>query len=145
MDIRAWAVDDLSALALLADRSTPHAWSVDVLRDCFKATYQGWVLEDKNKIIGFIVIFLLGEECELLNICIDPEYRRQGLGQRLMDHVIEYSQSKNLSRIYLEVRDGNQHAIDLYHACGFGEVGVRKDYYPCSNGREDARLMVKIL
>jgi len=43
--------------------------------------------------------------------------------------------------LLLEVRPSNHTAIQLYHSVGFNEIGVRKDYYPAHNGREDALIL----
>jgi len=46
-----------------------------------------------------------------------------------------------VQRVFLEVRPSNPHAIALYHAAGFAEIGRRPHYYPAHGGREDAIVM----
>jgi ribosomal-protein-alanine N-acetyltransferase len=76
----------------------------------------------------------------ILNVAVDPAFRRQGLGQRLLEYALEYSRRLGASRVELEVRTGNEAAIALYQKHGF-EI---RELVPCyySNG-EDAFLMVR--
>ncbi|MDH3342249.1 MAG: ribosomal-protein-alanine N-acetyltransferase, partial [Gammaproteobacteria bacterium] len=55
------------------------------------------------------------------------------------------SAQSGVDMILLEVRRSNQCAIDLYDSEGFHELGVRKDYYPADDGREDAIIYAKYL
>jgi ribosomal-protein-alanine N-acetyltransferase len=77
----------------------------------------------------------------LLNLCIDPEYAGQGFGRFLLKEMIRRALERKCMMFFLEVRVSNTHAINLYFSEGFNEVGIRPNYYPAGNGREDAMLM----
>lgn len=94
-----------------------------------------------NKIVGYICIFHLFEEGELLNIAVNPEFRGMGIAQKLMDKMFETLKTKNVSRITLEVRESNTPAISLYTKNGFVPFAVRKNYY--SKPTEDGIVMEK--
>jgi ribosomal-protein-alanine N-acetyltransferase len=76
-----------------------------------------------------------------MNICVAPEVQKQGVGSKLLEHMIELARKK-AEMIMLEVRPSNKGAISLYKKRGFNEIGVRKGYYPAENGdREDAVML----
>ncbi|MCB1828109.1 MAG: ribosomal protein S18-alanine N-acetyltransferase, partial [Coxiellaceae bacterium] len=103
-----------------------------------------WILE-VEKPIGFLVVHDKINECEIMNIAVLPQCQRKGYGQQLLAHAMAYAESKNFSRLCLEVRASNAAAISLYHAAGFIDVGLRKNYYPKGHEREDAVLMTLVL
>ena len=65
----------------------------------------------------------------------------QGIGKKLMTHFLQLARRHNADVVMLEVRPSNQAALGLYQQCGFNEIGVRRNYYPAENGREDALLL----
>jgi [ribosomal protein S18]-alanine N-acetyltransferase len=143
MKVRLVEAPEMLTLATLAQRADAYPWSEQVLLDCLKAHYSIWVMESSQKIIqGFVVVLCQLDECELLNICVDPSCQRQGIGRYLLGHAVRFSQQKGMKLIRLEVRADNSAAQSLYHSLGFIKVGVRKGYYPCDQGRDDAHLFV---
>lgn len=79
-------------------------------------------------------------EAELLNIAVHPSQQGKKLAKQLLQYVLEQLKQQQYERLYLEVRMGNQRAINLYESLGFNQIGERLDYYPAKNGREDALL-----
>ena len=77
---------------------------------------------------------------EIMNIVVRKKYRRNGIGEKLLQELINLSMKKNLENIELEVNSNNKPAINLYKKFGFKEVGLRKKYY---NNVDDAILMQK--
>ena len=75
-----------------------------------------------------------------MNISVCPGFKRQGAGQKMLEHLIEYARPK-AEKIFLEVRPSNPGAMVLYQKVGFKEIGVRKNYYPAKDGREDAVML----
>lgn len=143
--MRLLAESDLSQLALIEERTQAFPWTEDTFKQCFNSGYRGWVLEQDNKVIGFIIVTLQMDECHILNIAIHPDYQRRGLGYQLLADVLALLKEKAVRAVYLEVRSSNLPAISLYHKLGFVEVTVRKNYYPSKKGREDAIVLAKDL
>ena len=73
-----------------------------------------------------------GEE-ELLLIGVLPEFRRRGLGEKLIEQLLIASRSRGAERLFLEMRRGNP-AIHLYEKMGFEPIGERRNYYKLANG-----------
>jgi ribosomal-protein-alanine N-acetyltransferase len=63
------------------------------------------------------------------------------LGRKFLRHLIEVARQDGADMMFLEVRPSNDKAIGLYLSEGFNEIGLRRNYYPAANGREDAILM----
>ncbi len=73
------------------------------------------------------------DEEELLLIAVAPHFRRRGLGELLISHLLTAATARGVTRIFLEMRRGNP-AIGLYHKVGFTPIGERRDYYRTPNG-----------
>lgn len=93
------------------------------------------------QLVGYALFSTVLDEAELLQIAIDPAWRRQGLAQRLLQQAQTELAAAGIVRLLLEVRLSNQPAVQLYRRLGFSEDGRRRDYYPTATGREDALLM----
>ena len=62
-----------------------------------------------------------------------------------MNYLLDVAQTSPVTRMLLEVRASNQAAQALYARCGFTQVGVRRRYYPATEGREDAWVLARPL
>lgn len=113
-------------------------WTAETFDACFSAGYLGWVMENQEKILGFIMISLMHDECHILNICVDHPYQRQGFGRRLLEYALNHARESRMGIAYLEVRRSNTRAISLYRKMNFAQIGERKGYYPTVAGDEDA-------
>lgn len=99
----------------------------------------------KSSVIGFSLTRTVADESELLLLAVLPNHHRRGIGGRLLDDFIERAGEEGLSRVHLEVRDGNP-AVEMYRSAGFRPVGRRRNYYRASDGsRFDALTLVREL
>jgi len=94
---------------------------------------------DNDELVGFIHISKSYETIDIVNIVVDINKRKMGIGYRLIDYVAHLFSDVN--NIMLEVRDSNEAAINLYKKYGFEIINVRKKYY----GNEDAIIMKKVI
>ncbi len=95
----------------------------------------------ENKAVGYGGMYTVLDEGYVTNIGVLPDYRRKGIGAKIVNSLIDYSKEKSLDFLSLEVRVSNSAAISLYKNFGFEEVGVRKNFY--SNPKEDALIMTR--
>lgn len=95
-----------------------------------------------NQIVGYIIGITKKNIGTIVSIAVKKDYRKKGIGKKLLDSIIEYFKSKNVSLINLQVRIDNYEAISFYEKNGFKKVKVLKNYY--SDGC-DAFLMEKKL
>lgn len=98
-------------------------------------------LDSSGKVLGYVGMMTVLDEGYIANVAVDPAYRRQGIGDRLIERLTEIAAERRLSFVTLEVRAGNRPAIALYGKHGFVPVGLRRNYYTLP--REDALLMTK--
>jgi [ribosomal protein S18]-alanine N-acetyltransferase len=95
-----------------------------------------------EEIVGFIFVMTSQGTGHLTTIGVAPEHRRRGLAQKLLRHVEEALQKREIATISLEVRVSNISAQSLYRGLGYTIVQRLNNYY---NNGEDAFLMVKSL
>lgn len=94
---------------------------------------------DDGIIKGCIVFEKIYDRVELDYIVVDKNYRRCGIGNKLINYLIQYCKTKNISNITLEVNENNISALSLYKKNGFNIVSKRTRYY----GENDAILMMR--
>ena len=80
-------------------------------------------------------------EADMMNLAVDPNFRRQGIGEALVLQLVKELKSRGAYCLTLEVRASNEAAIGLYNKLGFAAVGRRRDYY--EKPREDACILRK--
>lgn len=110
---------------------------------------QSWVAEvtldpqpesqPASKIAGMIVTWFIIDEAHIATLAVHPEYRRLGIGRKLLVAALQSALRKGMAQATLEVRASNWAAQELYRQFKFEEVGRRKKYYKDNN--EDAIIM----
>ncbi|WP_208856767.1 ribosomal protein S18-alanine N-acetyltransferase [Pseudoalteromonas rubra] len=142
--------DHLAALPLqqvmdIEQACHTHPWTSKTMQSCLSGRYFNAALYLDEQLVGFYVGERAGPDFTLMDICITPTCQGQGLASQLLAHFVARCEQDRAENIFLEVRVGNEAAIGLYHKAGFTEMGVRKNYYPSTDGKEDALLMGKVL
>jgi ribosomal-protein-alanine N-acetyltransferase len=91
----------------------------------------------EERIAGFAVARRVApDEIEILNVAVDPIFRRRGAARALIQEFI----GRNPGTLYLEVRQSNVAARKLYHSLGFQAIAVRQDYY---SGPVESAIVMK--
>ena len=80
-------------------------------------------------IAGYIIAFSVGEDAEVLNVAVHPQFRGKGLAGQMLDAVLIQLGSRGVRTAFLEVRESNAAALSLYMSRGFSEIGRRSKYY----------------
>ena len=101
------------------------------------------VAKTDGRIAGYAGTWLVFDEMHVTNIAVHPDYRNRGIGNKLVEEIINIARESGLKRITLEVRNSNNQAIYLYEKNGFKAEGFRKKYY--ADTGEDAIIMWKEL
>ena len=136
---------DLKQVIAVEKKAYPQPWTLGIFRDCLRVGYKAWVMTLDEAVIGYGIVMLSPGEAHILNLCIDPDYQKRGLGRHLLLHLIKKTDRTDIDMVLLEVRRSNTHAQKLYQSEGFHELGVRKAYYPTDEGREDAIILAKYI
>jgi ribosomal-protein-alanine N-acetyltransferase len=80
-------------------------------------------------VLGYIVAWFVADEGQIANLAVAVDACGQGIGKQLLDKALDDGRSRGIEAVYLEVRDSNQRARQLYRSRGFEEVGRRRGYY----------------
>jgi tRNA threonylcarbamoyladenosine biosynthesis protein TsaB len=123
---------DVPWLVALEARSQKFPWLARHFMDSFVANHDAWGIRWSGQAVGFAFMLHAPDASHLLNVAVEPELRRKGLGVRLLRHVMRRAAAAGNTEMFLEVRASNDMALALYRRLGFRQVGLRKDYYPAS-------------
>ena len=133
--------DDLDTVIAIEESVYPFPWTRGIFFDCLNIGYLCWVLERDEKIIAYSVMSVAAGEAHLLTIVVAGDEQGKGYGKQMLNEMIQHAVNDHAETMYLEVRTSNKVAIQLYHQRGFNELGIRNNYYPAENGREDALIL----
>jgi len=97
------------------------------------------VVDVSDEDVAYAVLWCILDQGELANIAVDEAWRRRGIGARLLDRVLERAKERGVKDLFLEVRQSNNVARDLYLRRGFTSIGMRRNYY--DSPREDACVL----
>lgn len=97
--------------------------------------------EENGKIVGYMGMWRILDECHITNVAVLPEYRKRGIATLLIDKMIKVCKCSEITKMTLEVRESNFNAINLYRKFGFCPMGKRPKYY--QKPIEDAIIMWK--
>ena len=121
-------------------------WTKGTLLNNQGERYLNLKLSVENQIVAFTICQTVLDEATLFNIAVAPEFQGKGYGKRLLSALILQLQQQGIQTLWLEVRESNHTAQQLYTQLGFNEVTIRKNYYPTPNGgRENAVVMALYL
>lgn len=145
MPIREMQEADLAAVMLNERAAYDFPWSDSIMASNQKRHYcivfESLEENQPSKILGHAILSTVADEASVLNIAVSPDAQRQRIGYQLMENILAHAQQKNCLEVFLEVRESNRPAFTMYHQFGFNEVGLRRNYYPSHQGREDAILL----
>ena len=136
---------DIDAVLAIEQNVQAFPWSRGNFADSLETGYGCWLMRADGQLLGFAVMMMAFDEAELLNIGIVTQRQREGLGSRFMEYLFELARSRGVQRMFLEVRPSNISALALYQRSGFVQSGLRVDYYPAPDGREDALMLERDL
>lgn len=143
--LRPMEPSDIDAVLTVERSAYPYPWTEGIFRDCLRVGYCCWVAISQDGVVGYGVMSIGAGECHILNLCVHPERQGKGLGRRILRRLLAIARTHGADTALLEVRVSNRRAIGLYEAEGFGEVGLRRGYYPADGGSEDAIVMARAI
>lgn len=136
------AEQHLDAVLQIEQQAYAHPWLRANFSDSLRSGYQAQLLLADATLLGYFVAMKGVDEVHLLNITVAPPYQRQGWARVMLDALAIWAKGQGALWLWLEVRAGNQRAMEVYEASGYRRVGERKSYYPAAQGqREDAVVM----
>lgn len=119
-------------LAALESECFKEPWSEQTLLDSLRSGNYvfSYIRPDGSDVpAGYACGLITPGQCEVQRVCVLPEYRRRGFGERLMNELRTAFAASGASSVFLEVRSLNAPARSLYEKLGYRSIGVRKHYY----------------
>ena len=143
MDIRRAVPDDAPGIAELERDIFPDPWGEkDIFSYICSEGGMCYTAVADGKVVAYILGRVIAPEGEIYRIATRRGYRRRGIAYRLLDYAAKTERGRGLECLFLEVRESNVSARNLYRAYGFRELGERKNYY--KDPIEDAVVMVRV-
>lgn len=124
--------DDWPQIMAIERQVYPNPWPLKTMQDCQQAGYQcikGCFESNSDEIICYAFLMIGFQESNLLNISVNPKFQRQSIASQLLHRLLLISRINHAKHMWLEVRESNEAAIQLYKKHGFKWIGLRKNYY----------------
>jgi tRNA threonylcarbamoyl adenosine modification protein YeaZ/ribosomal-protein-alanine acetyltransferase len=127
--IRPMTKDDVEIISEIESRVFSLPWKAADFLEMISADYAHYYVAELNsKPIGAAGMRLIAGDCQITNILVDVPYRRRGIGRKLLAYMLNDPVGE-VETFSLEVRAGNEAAINLYQSLGFKLTGRRPDFY----------------
>lgn len=143
MIFREMMEEDISKVVALEEKCFKEPWNE---KDCLNELNEnpfshGWLLIDEE-VVGYAFLWETFEMAQLARIGVDPQYRKKGYGNILLNELFQRASSQECEFMTLEVRESNVAARHLYEKNEFVQVNISKKYYPDG---EDAVVYTRAL
>ncbi len=139
-EIRSMNLEDIEDILEIENDLFTSPWSIEMFVHEI-LNHKAFVLCDvsEKRIVGYTCGWKVLDEYQITNVGIAISYQRRGLAEFLLLEVIKIMLKDYCFNYFLEVRESNKPAIQLYRKLGFIEIGKRKNYY--NNPVENALIM----
>jgi [ribosomal protein S18]-alanine N-acetyltransferase len=152
--MRPMTVADLDRVIVVETQAYSFPWSRGHFTDSLAAGYLAQLLVQPTPpggrraaaepvLIGYYVAMQGVDELHLLNLTIAPPFQGQGHGRALLAHLVDAGRALNAQQLWLEVRESNARARQLYERWGFSSVGLRQGYYPAAHGQREHAVVMR--
>ena len=142
MEIRNMTAREIPRVAELEKICFSQPWSEKSVAGELENPLSLWLVAmDGDRLAGYVGSQTVMDETDMMNLAVDSEFRRQGVGEALVNALTASLKEMGSRCLTLEVRDSNEAARALYGKLGFREIGRRRGYY--RDPREDALILRK--
>ena len=129
LEIMLLSREHIGDVARLEQECFVEPWSEKSLEMLLADSGFGIVALIDGKVVGYGGVMIALDEGQITDVAVSGEYRRRGIGMEIVKAMTAESKKRGLATLYLEVRESNRAARELYLACGFEECGMRKNFY----------------
>ena len=133
---------DLAGIYQIEININPSPWNLNVFKKVH--TKHRGIIYSEDIILGYLFFSSIKNEAHLLNLGVRADFQRKKIGSSLMDAFIKQCYAMDIKKIFLEVREANNKAINFYKKNNFKVDGIRKNYYK-DKKNSNAVLMSKKL
>ena len=137
--IEKMTLSDLDKISGILTTDFDDFWNKNILKTELENSFSKYIVAKiDTEIAGFAGVIDTVDQLEITNIVVRKSYRKQGIGNKLLQVLINIAKEDNKKEIILEVNNKNLSAIKLYEKNGFKNIGIRKKYY---HNIDDAIIM----
>ena len=123
-------IKDVNDIYLIDQEYEYEQYSIDMVKASIEdEKYFNVILSIDDTAVGYLSALMVADECELIKIVVKSSCRGNGYGKLLIDTLLSKCRENFTKKIFLEVRNDNTEAKNLYEKCGFKKVHTRKGYY----------------
>lgn len=142
LKVREMTMEDAEEIAQIEAENFSKPWRQKDFEDAVRSSSTLYmVIENQDEIIGYAGMWLVLDEGEITNVSIKKNCWGQKAGTHLMEKFLEEAKKRGGTSFFLEVRESNLRARNLYRSFGFEEIDVRKNFYEAPV--EDGIVMCK--
>lgn len=122
-------------------------WSVNSFEQLIVSPgVEAHLFVENDQPVGFSLVRSVCDEADLISIAVDPAMQGKGRAGKALQMIISELKSTGIARLFLEVREDNIKAIQLYRSLGFKKIGERASYYQTISGKKlDAHVFSLIV
>lgn len=142
--LRTMTPENLDAVMAIEQAAYSHPWSRGNFRDSLNPLFDAQCLWLGDELLGYFLAMHGVEEMHLLNITVAPARQGQGWAHMMLDALSLISRNAGAQTLWLEVRQGNARALQVYERYGFVRVGLRKDYYPADRQQREHAVVMSL-
>lgn len=141
MRVEKMALEDVPDVHRIERASFPVPWPDYAFRQELQTNKLAHYLVVRvlEETVAYGGLWMMVDEAHVTTFAVLPQWRRHGVGGRLMLEMVRLARELGARVLTLEVRLSNAPARSLYQRFGFRPVGVRPRYY--SDNGEDALIM----
>jgi [ribosomal protein S18]-alanine N-acetyltransferase len=141
VELRPLSAADLPAVLAIENAIYAFPWTLGNFHDSLAAGYDCSAYVRNGALIGYSVVMHASDEAHLLNLSIAADCQKQGYGSQFLQRLCVAARGRGARLMFLEVRPSNAAGLRLYERHGFQRIGLRREYYPAQDGREDALIL----
>lgn len=136
--------DDLDTVLAIEQTAHSHAWTLGHFRDSLNPVFEAQCLWLDGQLLAYFLAMRGVQETHLLNITVAPAHQGQGWGRMMLDALSLMSRQQGALWLWLEVRQSNLRAQQVYQRYGFEHVSIRKDYYPAGRLQREHAVVLRL-
>ena len=142
--LRSITSEQLDAVMAIEQTAYSHPWSRGHFRDSLNPQFEAQGLWLGDELLGYFWAMRGFEEMHLLNITVAPARQGQGWGHMMLDALTLMSRHAGAQWLWLEVRQSNLRALQVYERYGFRQISIRKDYYPAGRQQREHAVVMSL-
>jgi ribosomal-protein-alanine N-acetyltransferase len=135
---------DLDMVMQIEEASFSKPWSRNMFVGEINKNKYAYYITAKDSwgyLMGYAGVWIVLDEAHITTIAVQPLFRKNGIGNLLLEHLLQKASRDDVQKVFLEVRDSNIQARSIYERLGFTVISKRKKYYH----DEDALVMMLAL